>query len=418
MAVLLMQGALSDVRVLDLCQMLAGPYAAQLLADLGADVIKVEPVTGDPTRRLLAHDPRYTVDGLGAYFATLNRNKRSVALDLKSEAGRRLFEGLVAKTDVVLSNFSVEVTERLRLRHADLIGHNPRLVTAAISGFGATGPRRHQVVFDAVAQAMGGGMSLTGEPGGVPLRAGLPIGDLSSGLMVVIGLLAALRARDRTGEGQHVDLAMHDTQLSLLNYIATMHTLSGEVPGPRGNAHPVHVPYDAYPTADGWLVVAVIFDPMWPRFLAATGFQELDRPEYRTAAGREQHRAAIDDVLRARFLEQPRDVWVDRLVAERVPCAPVFGVDEALTDVQTMARHMVVDVPGPDGTRSRQPGNPVKLSSMPDPPPFRPAPRLGEHTQSVLADELALDRAAIDRLVEAGVIGVSDVRPAEDRVQE
>lgn len=403
MAVLL-NGPLSDVRVLDLCHMLAGPYAGQLLADLGADVVKVEPVAGDPTRRLLATDPRYVVDGQGAYFATLNRNKRSVALDLKAPAGRAVFERLVATADVVLSNFSVEVTERLRLRNVDLVAHQPRLVTVAISGFGASGPRRDQVVFDVVAQAMGGGMSLTGEPGGAPLRAGVPVGDLSSGLMAVISVLTALRVRDRTGDPQHVDLAMHDTQLSLLNYIATMHTMSGLVPEPQGNAHPVHVPYDTYRAADGWLVVAVIFDPMWPRFLEATGFSELDVPEHRTAPGRRANRAHIQSVVATRFVERSRDEWVERLVAARVPCAPVNGVDEALRDPQTLARNMRIAVPGPDGGVSEQVGNPVKLSSLPDPPPMRPAPRLGEHTEAILIEELGLSADDVARLLADGVI--------------
>jgi len=400
-----MAGALADLRVLDLCHMLAGPWAGQLMADLGADVVKVEPIAGDPTRRLLAHDPRYTVDGQGAYFTTLNRNKRSVALDLKAEAGRRVFEGLVARSDVVLSNFSVAVTERLRLRHEDLVAHQPRIVTAAISGFGGTGPRRDQAVFDMVAQAMGGGMSLTGSIGGPPLRAGVPVGDLSSGLMAVIGILSALRARDRTGRGQHVDLAMHDVQLSLLNYMATMYTLSGEVPGPAGNAHAVHAPYDSYRAADGWLVVAVIFDPIWRRFLEATGFSELDVPAHEAAAGRDANRAGIDEVLRRRFPERPRDEWVERLIAHRVPCAPVLGVDEALADPQTEARSMVVEVPGPEGGVSRQVGNPVKLAGFPDPPAMSPAPRLGEHTRELL-DEIGIAPDEVERLVREGVVGV------------
>lgn len=395
-------GPLGDLRVLDLCQMLAGPYAGQILADLGADVVKVEPPSGEPTRKLLAHDPRYTIDGQGAYHATLNRNKRSVAIDLKSDAGRRVFERLVAHSDVVLSNFSVEVTARLRLRHDDLVEHNPRIVTVAISGYGATGPRRDQAVFDMVAQAMGGHMSLTGEPGGPPLRAGVPVGDLSSGLMAVISVLTALRARDATAEGQHVDLAMHDTQLSLLNYVATMHTLSGEVPGPVGNAHPVHVPYDTFRASDGWLVVAVIFDPIWERFLEATGFAELDVPEHETSAGRNARRSHIDAVLRRRFPERTRDDWVQRLVARRVPCAPVLGVDEALADAQTVARAMVVDVPGPKGGSSRQVGNPVKVTTWQPPPPMRAAPNVGEHTREVLS-EVGLEEQEIDALIQSGV---------------
>ena len=255
---------LSDILVLDFTHMLSGPYGTMLLADLGAQTIKIEPPrTGEGTRALLAHDPQYSLHGMGAYFLTLNRNKRSICIDLKSSEGRKLVHQLAAKADVVFDNFSRGVTTKLGIDHQTLALINPRIITCSVTGFGETGPSPDRPAFDLVAQGLGGGMSITGEEDGRPMRAGIPIGDLGGGVFGALGVLAALHARSVTGSGQHVDISMLDVQISMLNYMATMYFLSGKNPGPLGNGHFVHVPYDTFRTQTRSLIIAVITDNFW-----------------------------------------------------------------------------------------------------------------------------------------------------------
>ena len=249
--------ALEHITILDLTHMLSGPYGTMLLADLGACTIKVEPpATGEGTRRLLENDPAYSIDGMGAYFLTLNRNKKSVCIDLKTDSGKAVFFDLVRKADVVFDNFSVGVTERLGIDYATLAEINPRIITCSVTGFGQTGPEIQRPAFDQVVQAMGGGMSITGTPESGPLRSGIPIGDLAGGIFGAMGVLAALAERERMGKGQHVDVSMLDAQISMLNYMATMHLMSGIVPNAMGNGHFVHVPYNSFPTSDGYIIIA------------------------------------------------------------------------------------------------------------------------------------------------------------------
>ncbi|RYY75816.1 MAG: CoA transferase, partial [Comamonadaceae bacterium] len=248
---------LAGITVLDLTHMLSGPYGTMLLADLGARTIKVEPPgRGEGTRQLLAGDPLYARDGAGAYFLTLNRNKESVAIDLKQPEGRAVFLDLVRQADVVFDNFAAGVTTRLGIDHAALLDVNPRIVTCSVTGFGGSGEGAERPAFDQVVQAMGGGMSIKGQPDAPPTRAGIPIGDLGGGLFGAIGVLAALQARERDGNGRHVDISMLDAQISLLNYMATMHLMSGVVPERIGNGHFVHVPYNTYRTQDGHIIIA------------------------------------------------------------------------------------------------------------------------------------------------------------------
>lgn len=391
--------ALEGLRVLDLTHILSGPYATMMLADMGAEAIKLEPPgVGESTRALLADDPEHSVDGMGAYFLTLGRNKKSVALDLKRPEARPVLDRLVRASDIVIYNFGVGVAARLGLEHARLAEINPRVITCSITGFGETGPSREHPSFDMVAQATGGGMSLTGT-GEAPLRAGIPIGDLGGGLMAVIGVLAALQARHTTGRGQHIDISMQDAQVSLLNYMATMTLLSGEPPPAVGNGHFVHVPYNSYPCADGHLIVAVITDLAWLGLLRALDLPGLDTPERRRQPGRLRERAAIEAALTERLRERPRAHWLGRLRACEVPCAPVHTLADALTDPHVLARNMVVDVPLPGGRRVRQPGNPIKLGDTHE-DVYTAPPRLGEHTDEVLGrlaglgpDELADLRA-------------------------
>ncbi len=397
--------ALSGVRILDLTHMLSGPYAAMLLADLGADTIKIEPPrTGEGTRRLLADDPRNSRAGMGAYFMTLNRNKRSVTIDLKSDDGLALFHDLCKVSDVVLYNFSAGVADRLGIAWRVLGEINPRIITCSVTGFGESGPNRHLPAFDMVAQGTGGGMSITGLPGGMPLRSGIPIGDLGGGMMAAIGVLAALQARHTTGRGQHVDISMQDAQVSLLNYMATMHLLSGEVPGPLGNDHFVHVPYGTFRASDGWIIVAVITDEFWRNLVHAIGLPELDTEEHRRQPGRLANRAAIEAALSARFAGDTQARWLELLRGARVPCAPVNDLGQALTDPHVLAREMVVEVPLPGGGTVRQPGHPVKLSATPT-TRFSTPPRLGEHTDEILRALLGKRDDELAALRGRGVIG-------------
>ena len=250
-----MNKALESIRILDLTHMLSGPYATMILADLGAETIKVEPLQGEGTRRLLARDPNNSLDGMGAYYITLNRNKKSVALNLKDEKGLAVFYDLVRKSDVVISNFGVGVPERLKIDYTTLEQVNPRIITCTVTGFGSDGPNPKRPAFDQVAQATGGGMSITGTDPEHPVRSGIPIGDLGGGMFAVMGVLSALMERERSGRGQHVDISMVDCQVSMLNYMATMYFLSGDDPYPIGNSHFVHVPYNTFHTSDGFIVM-------------------------------------------------------------------------------------------------------------------------------------------------------------------
>jgi CoA:oxalate CoA-transferase len=394
--------ALAGLRVLDLTHMLSGPYATMLLADMGAEIIKLEPPRGEATRALLADDPEHSIDGMGAYFLLLGRNKRSVTLDLKHPDARPLLDALVARADIVISNFSVGVADRLGLAHDRLAHINPRIITCAITGFGETGPHRHHASFDMVAQATGGGMTLTGT-GDAPLRAGLPIGDLGGGLMAAIGVLAAVQARHTTGRGQHVDISMQDVQVSLLSYMATMYLMSGRAPPAVGNGHFVHVPYNSYAAADGHMILAIVTDDSWLRLLAALDLPVLDIPAHRHQSGRLRARAVIDAAIAERLIQRPRGEWLDRLRAADIPCAPVHDLAEALADPQVLARNMVVDVPHPGGARTRQPGNPIKLSDTHE-DTFTAPPLLGQHTQQVLADLLGVDAETLADLRTRGVI--------------
>lgn len=396
--------ALGHITVLDLTHMLSGPYGTMLLADLGARTIKVEPPgTGEGTRKLLAESEDYARDGMGAYFLTLNRNKESVCVDLKSEAGKAVFLDLVRNADVVFDNFSAGVTERLGIDHASLSRINPRIITCSVTGFGQTGPDRQQPAFDQVVQAMGGGMSITGMTDGPPVRSGIPVGDLGGGVFGAIGVLAALAAREQTGVGQHVDISMLDAQISLLNYMATMHLMSGLVPERIGNSHFVHVPYNTYPTSDGHIIIACIGDAFFERFLSVIDHPELRAPEYVKQPGRYADKARIDAIIADELRGESAAYWLARLRQARIPCGPVNDFSQALREPQVEARDMIIDVPLKTGETVRMPGNPVKLSGAGS-PSYTCPPALGEHTASVLRDMLGYDDEQVARLREAGAV--------------
>jgi formyl-CoA transferase/CoA:oxalate CoA-transferase len=363
---------LRGIRVLDLTRMLAGPYATMLLADLGAEVIKVEEPAGDPIRRM---GPPFEADGRAAYFMAVNRNKKSVVLDLRKEEDRGRFLELVKTADVVIDNFRAGVIERLGVTAGVLRAARPDLVTCSMTAFGSDGPYRELPAFDLVVQAMGGGMSITGEPGRRPTRAGIPIGDLAAGVFAAFAVCAALVQRDRSGRGEHIDLALLDVQVSLLTYIAQYYLTDGKVPGPMGTGHQSVVPYQAFPTADGFVVVAVFVENFWAPLCEVLGAPELVE-RYPDNASRVAARDELVPNLEARFLQQNTDEWVRELWAAGVPSGPVNTLDRVLSDPQVLHRRMVVS----DGER-RLIGNPIKTGTEGT---FTPAPELGAHNGEYL----------------------------------
>lgn len=396
---------LEHITVIDLTHMLSGPYGTMLLADLGARTIKVEPPgTGEGTRRLLEHDPEYSRDGMGAYYLTLNRNKQSMCIDLKSDVGRTVFMELVRHADVVFDNFSVGVPKRLGIDHAALSAVNPRIITCSVTGFGETGPETQRPAFDQVVQAMGGGMSITGTPETGPTRSGIPIGDLGGGIFGAMGVLAALAERERTGHGQHVDVSMLDVQISMLNYMATMQLMSGIVPEGIGNGHFVHVPYNSYPTADGHIIVACIGDAFFERFAEFSGIPELMDPAFRRQPARYAAKARIDALVAEKFCTQPTAYWQAELQKARIPCGPVNNFKDALSDTQVRARDMVKPVTLSSGEVIELPGNPIKLSNAKD-RAFTTPPSLGQDTVKVLSETLGYSAEQIKQLKFCGAIG-------------
>jgi CoA:oxalate CoA-transferase len=394
---------LAGLRVLDLTHMLSGPYGAMILADLGAETIKVEPPEGEGTRKLLARDPKNSLDGFGAYYITLNRNKSSVAIDLKSSEGLEVFYDLVRHADIVISNFGVGVPERLKIDYSTLARINPRIISCTISGFGSDGPNPKRPAFDQVAQATGGGMSITGTDPSSPVRSGIPIGDLGGGMFSVMGILAAVVERECSGQGQNVDISMLDCQISMLNYMATMYFLSGEDPYPIGNSHFVHVPYNTFKTSDGFIVIAVITDNFWQNLKEVVPCREFEDAKYDTQPGRWQDRDMINNKLNEVLATHTSDYWLQQLEAKRIPCAPVNKFSQALSDPQVLHRQMVIDLKHPDGKTTRGPGNPIKLSRNSE-ESFSAAPHIGQQTEQVLSGILGYDDAAIAALREKGAI--------------
>jgi crotonobetainyl-CoA:carnitine CoA-transferase CaiB-like acyl-CoA transferase len=390
------------VRVLDLSRMLAGPYGSMLLADMGAEVIKVEePDGGDPMRVM---GPPFLAGGESAYFLSINRNKQSIALDLTRPAGRGVLLDLAAHADVVWENFRPGVMARLGLGYAALAAANPRLVVCSISAYGQDGPYRDWPAFDLALQAMGGGMSVTGEEGGRPVRMGLPIGDLAGGMFGAFAVAGALFRRSRTGQGGHIDLSLLDAQVSLLTYLAQYFWADGRVPGRMGSGHASVVPYQALATRDGHLIVAVFAEKFWGGFCGAIEHPEWQAdPRFATNRDRLAHRATLMPLVEAVFRERTTEAWLGRLQAAGVPAAPILSVDRVLQDPQVRHRRMVVEVEhrghGPVPTL----GTPLKVDGAAE-IPMAPAPRLGEHTDHVLGELLKYPAERLAALRRDGVI--------------
>ena len=385
------RGALSGLVVLDLTRILAGPTATQMLGDLGAEVIKVEnPATGgDDTR---AWGPVYPTgaDGaplgdLSAYFMSANRNKKSVALDIATPEGQRAVRALAARADAVIENFKPGGLARYGLDHGTIRAAHPALVWVSISGFGQTGPNAALPGYDLMAQGFGGIMSLTGEPDGMPMKVGVGIADVVCGLYAAIGLLAALRHRDATGEGQHVDVALVDTQMAWLINEGVNYLTSGETPRRRGNAHPSIVPYQAFATSDGFVLVAVGNDAQFARFCDFLGASWHEEARFATNGARIAHREALIAMIEPALASLTRAEVIEGLEARLVPVGPVNDVAQALGSTQARARDAVVRVPAPEaeGGALRLLGNPLKLSATPV-RYRRPPPRFGADTREVM----------------------------------
>ncbi len=390
-----MSAPLENIKVLDLTHMLAGPYASMLIADLGAEVVKVEPPgKGEITRGLYKNHQDYSLDGVSPYHITLARNKKSLTLDLKQEKGKQLFYDLVKNFDVVLDNFSSGVTERLGIDFATLKQYNPRIITCSISGFGKGEADRP--AYDQILQAYGGGMSITGEDEDHPVRAGIPIADLSSGMFSIIGILSALQKRDKDGVGDHVDISMLDCQVSLLTYMATMNTISGIDPKPIGNQHFLHVPYNSYKTSDGFIIISVVHEDFWPNLLEALGLEEFKGDEYKTVQGRLVDRENIDKAISEKLKHKPSSHWLDLLAKHRVPSGPINSVRDTLEDPLVKKRNMIIDLEQPSGSIAKMPGNPIKLDSYEE--NYSPAPELGEHTTEILEKYLKISSEELDSL--------------------
>ena len=395
---------LSNIKVLDLTHMLSGPYGSMILADMGCDVIKIEPpLKGEGTRRLLENDPDYSHNGMGAYFYTLNRNKKSVAIDLKNEEGLEIFYALIKEVDVVISNFSAGVTKKLKIDFDTLKKINPKIITCTVSGFGETGPNFKRPAFDQIAQALGGGMSITGLSAQDPMRAGIPIGDLGGGMFAVMGIQAAIINRSESGLGQHVDISMLDCQISMLNYMATMHTMSGLIPEPIGNSHFVHMPYNTFHTKDFPIVIAAVGDQFWPRLLKIFKDPKLRNPIYEKAFERQKNKKEIENILQKELLNELSEYWLDELEKESVPCARVNNLEQAINDEQVQYRNMLVDVAHPEGGSVKVPGNPIKLSSYEN-EEYSSPPLLGEHTKEVLQKWLNYSEEKLSKLHENKII--------------
>lgn len=379
--------------------MLAGPYGSQLLADLGATVIKIEPPDGDPMRRMGPH----FAGGESAYFLSANRGKKSLTLNLKSPLGRQVLLDLVAVSDVVFENFRPGVLERLDCGYETLRRVKPDLILCSISGYGQDGPRREQPAFDLALQALGGGMSVTGRPGQVPVRMGLPIADLAGGMFGALAVAAALHRRAQTGQGAHLDISLLDGQVSLLTYMAQYYLVSGEVPRPWGAEHENVVPYNIFATADGQLVVAIFTEKFWVAFCRALDLAALiDDPRFATNEDRRRNREALNALLAETFLTQPTAVWISRLEQAGVPASPIQRIDQVLEDPQVLARGMRVTVQHPTIGPLELLGPPIKEAGVPG--SVAPPPLLGQHTEQLLGDLLAYPAEKIAALRRAGAI--------------
>lgn len=392
---------LENIRVLDLSRVLAGPYCTMLLGDLGADVLKVErPGNGDDTRQW---GPPFAA-GESAYYLCCNRNKRSLTLNLKSAEGREIVERMALHSDVLVENFLPGTLDAWGLGYERLKASNPRLVFCSITGFGQTGPLRDEPGYDIMIQGMAGVMSITGEADGPPMKVGVAISDITAGLFASNAILAALFARERTGTGDRIDIALFDSTLAWLANVGSNYLVSGEVPKRQGTAHPNIVPYQAFAAADQSIIVAIGNDSQYQRFCQVLGRGDLAAdPRFSTNAKRVEHRTALLPIVAEIIATRPAAAWLHELEQAGIPAGPVNSIDQAFRSPQVAARGMLLDVPHPRIGALKLAGSPLKLTSI-ESPPRRPPPLLGEHTAEVLHEVLGIAPAEVESLRQRGAI--------------
>jgi CoA:oxalate CoA-transferase len=391
---------LSGVRILDLTLIMAGPYCTLILGDLGAEVIKIEkPGVGESSREM----PPHFFEGQSAYFIAMNRNKKSMTLDLKSEAGKRIFYDLARKSDVVIDNFRPGVVKKLGVDFDTLKTMNPRIICCSISGYGQTGPFRDRPAFDLVIQARGGIMSYTGEPGQMPVRMGAPMGDLSGGVFASQGILAALYQREKTGRGQRIDISLVDCQTSLLTYRAQFYLVGNEIARPVGSGHVSAHPIRAFRTKTFDVVIDANTESIFAELCDAIGKSGMAKDEkFNSRENRLKNREELYAILEEAFLGKTGEEWLE-LLEKRIPIAPINTIDKALADPQTLSRNMVVEVDYRDNKKLKILGNPIKMSEV-EQEVFRRPPYLGEHTEEILRELLEYSPAQIKEIKDGKVV--------------
>jgi crotonobetainyl-CoA:carnitine CoA-transferase CaiB-like acyl-CoA transferase len=400
-------GPLDGIKVVDLTRVLAGPFATQSLGDLGAEILKIEPPgRGDETR----HFPPF-LGGESHYFLGVNRNKKSLVIDLQREEGKEILRRLVATADILVENYRPGVMDRLGLGYAALAEINPRLIYCAISGFGLSGPLRDKPSFDIVTQALSGALSINGERGHMPVKLGIPLGDMVGGVFGPMAILAALHERTRTGKGRLIDISLYDGLIGMLGYFAQLAFITGNDPPPMGSSHPNIVPYGSFPASDGSIIIAVLSESFWGKLCDALERPDLAAdPRFANPTGRRDHRDELDQTIAEITRTRSVAEWEKRLAEADVPHAPVLGVTAALAHPHAQARDMVVTADHAAIGPIRVVGRPVKFPGAAQPPITAP-PSFGQHTAAVLRDDLGYSTAEIERLRDIGVIDKASGRP-------